>query len=333
MLRTLTCRIERWPLATPFRISRGLKTVAEVVVVELHQDGVRGWGEAVPYARYGETPESVRGQIVNATAKVVAGATREELTRLLPPGAARNAINCAMWDLEVQLTGALPQPLADLPAAPMATAITISLDTPDAMGRAAVAAMANGARLLKAKLDAKEPANCLRAIRAAAPGVPLIADANEGWTLDLLLELQPLLRELRVAFVEQPLPAGQDECLAGLTLQVPLCADESCHTAADLDQLAGRYAVVNVKLDKTGGLTEALRLIAAAREQGFGVMVGCMVCTSLGIAPAFHIAALADFVDLDGPLWLREDRDGGAMMDGDGWLLPPAPALWGGARE
>jgi len=331
MLRTLDCRIERWPLATPFRISRGVKTAAEVVVVALEQGGARGWGEAVPYARYGETSESVRGQIVNATAKVTAGASREELTGLLPPGAARNAIDCAMWDLEARSSGAVPGTLP--PAASVTTAITISLDTPEAMGRAAAAAIASGARLLKAKLDAKEPADCLRAIRAAAPDVRLIADANEGWSLDVLLELQPLLHALRIAFVEQPLPAGRDAGLAGLALQVPLCADESCHTSADLDHLAGRYSVVNVKLDKTGGLTEALRLIAAARARNFGVMVGCMVCTSLGVAPAFHIAALVDFVDLDGPLWLREDRDGGVRMDGDGWLAPPSPALWGGARE
>jgi L-alanine-DL-glutamate epimerase-like enolase superfamily enzyme len=326
MLRTLRCSVERWPLATPFRISRGVKTEAELVTVELRQGEVTGRGEAVPYARYGETPESVRGQIITVKARIESGATREELLGLLTPGAARNAIDCALWDLETRLGGPPPGP----PPAPVATAITISLDRPEAMGKAAAIAAASGARLLKAKLDMGEPAACLKAIRVAAPDVRLIADANEGWSLGDLIALQPLLAELRVAFVEQPLPAGEDGCLEGLALHVPLCADESCHTSADLDRLAGRYSVVNVKLDKTGGLTEALRLVATARARGFGIMAGCMVCTSLGIAPAFHIAALADFVDLDGPLWLSQDRDGGARMRADGLLAPPGPALWGG---
>lgn len=326
MLRTLSCSVESWPLAVPFRISRGVKTAAEVVTVALSQDGVTGRGEAVPYARYGETPDSVRGQIITVKARIESGATREDLLGMLTPGAARNAIDCALWDLETRLGGPPPGP----PAAPVETAITISLDRPEVMGRAAAAAVANGARLLKAKLDMAEPGECLKAIRAAAPNVRLIADANEGWTLGDLVALQPLLAELRVAFVEQPLPAGEDQCLEGLALQAPLCADESCHTSADLDRLQGRYSVVNVKLDKTGGLTEALRLIAAARARGFGIMTGCMVCTSLGIAPAFHIAALADFVDLDGPLWLRQDRNGGVQVRPDGLLVPPEPVLWGG---
>ena len=328
MLRTLRCSVERWPLAKPFRISRGLKTVAEVVTVELRQGEVTGRGESVPYARYGETPESVRGQIITVKARIEAGATREQLLGLLTPGAARNAIDCALWDLETRLGGLPPGP----PAAPVATAMTVSLDTPEAMGKAAAAAVASGARLLKAKLDAREPGDCLKAIRAAAPDIQLIADANEGWSLSDLIELQPLLHELRVAFVEQPLPAGEDDCLERMIFQVPLCADESCHTSADLDRLASRYSVVNVKLDKTGGLTEALRLIEAARARGFGVMTGCMVCTSLGVAPAFHIAALADFVDLDGPLWLSEDRLGGVQMRPDGLLAPPESAFWGAVR-
>jgi len=306
-----------------------MKTVAEVVTVELRQGAVTGRGESVPYARYGETPESVRGQVVTAAAKIEGGAGREELLGLLTPGAARNAIDCALWDLETRLGGPPPGP----PAAPVVTAMTLSLDTPEAMGKAARAAVAGGALLLKAKLDARDPGACLKAIRAAAPGIALIVDANEGWSLDGLVQLQPLLGELNIAFVEQPLPAGQDDCLAGLALQVPLCADESCHTSADLDRLANLYSVVNVKLDKTGGLTEALRLIAAARARGFSVMTGCMVCTSLGVAPAFHIAALADFVDLDGPLWLSEDRSGGVQMRPDGLLVPPEPVLWGGIRE
>ena len=303
-----------------------MKTLAEVVTVELRQGNLAGRGESVPYARYGETPESVRGQIITVAAKIERGATREELLGLLTPGAARNAIDCALWDLETQLGGLPPGP----PAAPVVTAMTISLDTPETMGQAAAVAMASGARLLKAKLDAREPGECLKAIRAAAPDVTLIADANEGWSLSDLMSLQPLLHELRVAFVEQPLPAGQDDCLEGLALQVPLCADESCHTGADLDRLVHLYSLVNVKLDKTGGLTEALQLIESARARGFGVMVGCMVCTSLGVAPAFHAAALADFVDLDGPLWLSKDRDGGVRTRSDGLLAPPEPVFWGG---
>lgn len=326
MLRTLRCSVERWPLAKPFRISRGVKTAAEVVTVELRQGDLIGRGESVPYVRYGETPESVRGQIITVKARIESGASREELLGLLTPGAARNAVDCALWDLETRLGGPPPGP----PAAPVVTAMTVSLDTPEVMGRAAADAVAGGARLIKAKLDMGQPGECLKAIRAAAPDVQLIADANEGWSLGDLVALQPLLAELKVAFVEQPLPAGQDKCLEGLALQVPLCADESCHTSADLDRLARRYSVVNVKLDKTGGLTEALRLIAAARARGFGIMTGCMVCTSLGVAPAFHIAALADFVDLDGPLWLSEDRSGGVQMRPDGLLVPPEPVLWGG---
>lgn len=329
MLRTLHRSVERWPLAKPFRISRGLKTEAELVIVELYQGEVRGWGECAPYARYGESGDSVCTQISAVATAIEAGATREELLRLMPAGAARNAIDCALWDLEMRLGGAHPGP----PAVPLVTAITVSIDTPEMMGKAAAIAAAGGARLIKAKLDAHLPGDRLKAIRAAAPDVELIADANEGWTLDDLLQLQPLLRELHVAFVEQPLPAGEDECLDGLVLQVPLCADESCHTSDDLDRLMNRYTLVNVKLDKTGGLTEALRLIQQARARGFGIMTGCMVCTSLGVAPAFHLAALSDFVDVDGPLWMSKDRAGGVQMRADGLLAPSEPVLWGGPNR
>lgn len=329
MLRTLRRRVERWPLARPFRISRGLKTEAELVIVELSQGDVRGWGEAAPYARYGENGDSVCAQISAVATAIEAGATREQLLRLMPAGAARNAIDCALWDLEMRLGGAHPEP----PAAPVLTAMTVSIDTPEVMGKAAADAAAGGARLIKVKLDAHVPGERLKAIRAAAPDAQLIVDANEGWSLEDLLQLQPLLRDLRIAFVEQPLPAGEDERLDGLAFEVPLCADESCHTSEDLDRLAGRYALVNVKLDKAGGLTEALTLIEQARARGFGVMTGCMVCTSLGVAPAFHIAALSDFVDVDGPLWMSKDRPGGVHMRADGLLAPPKPVLWGGMGE
>jgi len=329
MLRTLRARIEHWPLARPFRISRGLKTTAEVVTVELSEGYVSGWGEAAPYRRYGETPESVHAQIVSVAPRIAAGASREDLLELLPPGAARNAVDCAMWDLEARIgesAGGEPEPAVE----PLPIAITLSLDSPAAMAEAASEAIAGGAVLLKAKLDGREPDECLRAIRAAAPKVTLIVDANEGWTIADLQRLDPLMQQLRIAFVEQPLPAEQDWLLEGLDLKVPLCADESCHTSADLERLKGRFSLVNVKLDKAGGLTESLRLIENARAAGFGVMTGCMICTSLAIAPAFRIAALADFVDLDGPLWLSKDRDGGVHLGKDGKLLPPEPALWGG---
>lgn len=329
MLRTLRARIERWPLAVPFRISRGVKTAAEVVTVELDEGYAVGRGEAVPYARYGETPDSVHAEILAVAPQIASGCSRDELIGLLPPGAARNAIDCAMWDLEAR-KGAdiLPQ----IPIEPLPIAMTLSLDRPDAMSRAAAAAVAGGAVLLKAKLDAAEPEACLRAIRSAAPDVTLIVDANEGWTVAELQRMDPLMHQLRVAFVEQPLPANQDWLLDGLELEVPICADESCHTAADLDRFRHRYQLVNIKLDKAGGLTEALRLVESARAKGFGVMTGCMVCTSLAIAPAFRVAALSDFVDLDGPLWLSKDRDGGVRMGSDGRLSPPEPALWGGPR-
>lgn len=333
MLRNLHASIESWPLATPFRISRGLKTVAEVVTVELGEAGVSGWGEATPYGRYGETAESVRRQIIDVAPQVADGISRAALAELLPPGAARNAIDCAMWDLEARRVDADRTGAGEIDAAgpaPLVSAITLSLDRPSAMAAAAAAAVESGARLLKAKLDAREPGDCLRAIRAVAPVIPLIVDANEGWSLDVLQRLQPLLRELDVAFVEQPLPAAEDWRLEGQEWLVPLCADESCHSSADLERLAGRYGFVNVKLDKAGGLTEALRLIANARAAGFGVMAGCMICTSLAIAPAFRIATLADFADLDGPLWLRKDREGGVKLDNQGILSAPSLSLWGG---
>jgi L-alanine-DL-glutamate epimerase-like enolase superfamily enzyme len=322
MARTVRSGIESWPLARPFRISRGVKTAAEVVTVEIEAGGIVGRGEAVPYARYGETPQSVLAEIEHAMSMLVAGAGREALTELLRPGAARNAIDCALWDLDVK-TGAaqLPGSLAAIP-----TALTISLDTPEAMGIAAAALTA--VPLIKVKIDADDPEACLRAVRAAAPAPRLIVDPNESWTLALLDQLQPLLAELRVDFVEQPLPADEDEGLLGFRRLVPICADESVHVSDDLDRLAGSYDIVNIKLDKTGGLTEAFVLLNAARAKGFGVMVGCMISTSLSIAPALQIAMRADYADLDGPWWLMEDRPGGIVVR-DGMIIPPAPGFWG----
>lgn len=328
MLRTLEARREHWPLAAPFRISRGVKTAADVVAVDIGHEGQVGRGEAVPYARYDETLDSVLAQIEGVAPGVRAGMTRGDLLKALPAGAARNAIDCAQWDLEAKLSGrTVAELLGEPEPAPIAMALTIGLDEPEAMGR--VAAGMSDAALIKVKVDAGQPEACLRAVRANAPQARLIVDPNEGWNFELLRGIQPVLEELKVSLVEQPLPAADDHQLAGFAPAIPICADESCHVAADLPGLAGRYQVVNIKLDKTGGLTEALELLGAARAQGFGVMVGCMVSSSLSIAPALLLAGHADFVDLDGPLWLKADHEGGVTLK-DGLLTPPAPGFWGG---
>ncbi len=317
MTVTLSAVHEALALHSPFRISRGVKTQADVIVATITGDGRIGRGEAVPYARYGETVANVLAQIDGVRAAIEAGADRAALATLLPPGAARNAIDCALWDRD----GAAP------PApARVASAITIVIDRPDAM-HAAAARVAH-VPLLKIKVDASDPAAQIRAVRAAAPGPDLIVDPNEGWDRALLDAMRPVLIEARVGLIEQPVPADDDAWLAGYDAGVPLCADEAVHVAADLDRIVGRYAVVNVKLDKAGGLTAALELAMAARARGLGVMTGCMVASSLGIAPALRIAALSDYVDLDGPLWLAQDRAGGVRDDG-GWLCAPAPGFWG----
>lgn len=327
MLRQVRSGIGYLPLARPFRISREVRTVAKVVTVELTQGGARGVGEAVPYTRYGETLYSVMAQIDRVEQALSDGATRAEIAQLLPPGAARNAVDCALWDLEAALAGTtVATLLGSVQPADLTTALTISLDVPEHM--AAAAAALSGADLVKVKVNADDPAACLRAVRAAVPNARLIVDPNESWTMSLLERMQPLLEELRVTFVEQPLPANADGDLEGFQPRVPICADESCHTSADLGDLVGRYGLVNIKLDKTGGLTEALALIDAARSSGFGVMVGCMICSSLSIAPALHVAARADFADLDGPLWLKEDRPGGVRLEG-ARLMPPVAGFWG----
>jgi L-alanine-DL-glutamate epimerase-like enolase superfamily enzyme len=316
-MRTLVAHHDRLLLHTPFRISRGVKTAADVVVATIADGTRRGRGEAVPYARYGETVDSVLAQIQHVLRAITDGADRTALLDLLPPGAARNAIDCALWDLA-----------GDAPPAPprIASAITIVIDTPAAM-QAAAATHAH-VPLLKVKVDATDPAARIRAVRAGAPAPALIVDPNEGWDRDLLDAMRPVLVEARVALIEQPVPATDDAWLAGYDAGVPLCADEAVHVAADLDRIVGRYAVVNVKLDKAGGLTAALELVAAARARGLGVMTGCMVASSLGIAPALRLAAMSDFVDLDGPLWLSKDRIGGVRDDG-GWLLAPTQGFWG----
>ena len=323
-------RAERWPLSRPFRISRGVKTAADVTVVELHarDRSLAGRGESVPYARYDETVASVTDQLESLRASLEDGSlSREALHRYLPAGAARNALDCALWDLEAQLSmrsvGAM---LGESAIAPMTNAVTIGLDEPAAMAEAA--RVAGSAALLKIKVDARDPARQIQAVRAASPLSELIVDPNESWTAALLREMQPVLVANRVALLEQPLPAGDDLLMDGFVSAVPICADESCHTAADLPRLVGHYQYVNIKLDKTGGLTAALELLHEARTQGFGIMAGCMICTSLSIAPALHIARHARFVDLDGPFWLKRDRAGGVEYSG-AQVLPPRRGFWG----
>lgn len=327
MPRTLRARHDRFALSRPFRISRGVKTQADVVTVTVEQDGAVGQGEGVPYARYGESIETALAAIEQARAAIEAGAGRAALLELLPPGAARNAIDCALWDLETRLSG---QSVAERIGAPepqrLASALTVVIDTPPAMGAAARRIAA--APLIKVKVDATIPDTQIRAVRSGAPDARLIVDPNESWDRKLVEAMQPLLAELKVDLLEQPVPAGADAWLEGFTPSVPICADESVHVAADLDEVARRYQVVNVKLDKSGGLTAGLALAEAARARGLGLMTGCMVSSSLSIAAALHIARMSDFVDLDGPVWLKEDRAGGVRDEG-GYMMPPQQGFWG----
>jgi len=326
--RTLSARHESLPLARPFRISRGVKTAADVVTVAIAQDGAVGRGEGVPYPRYGESVASALAAIEAQRSAIEAGVGREELLTLMPAGAARNAVDCALWDLEAQLAGksvfaelGLAEPLPPIP-----TALTVGLDTPDAMG-AAARDLAD-AVLIKVKVDASDAAAQLRAVREAATHPRLIVDPNESWSMREMEKLQDLMVELRVDLLEQPLPAGEDRGLDGFRSRIPIAADESIHTAADLDSLPSGYAVANVKLDKSGGLTAALELAHGARERGLGLMTGCMVSSSLSIAPALALAADSAFVDLDGPLWLAEDRPDGVSL-ADGMLRAPRAGFWG----
>ncbi len=327
MSRRLTVRLETWPLASAFRISRGAKTEAHVVVAEIADGSHTGRGEAVPYPRYDETPEGTRAEIEAAREAVEAGITRDGLLEALSPGAARNALDCALWDLEAKQAARPAWALAGLEAPqPCVTAVTLSLDTPESMGQAAARHAA--LPLLKLKVTGEGDLARIEAVRANAPGARLIVDANEGWTVPMLEEFLPSFADLGVEMVEQPLPASDDSALEGRQFAIPLCADESCHTREDLTRLAGRYPMVNIKLDKTGGLTEALALAVEARAMAFDIMVGSMVGTSLGMAPAALLAGFADYVDLDGPLLLARDRTPGLSYDG-AVMAPPEPALWG----
>jgi len=314
---------DTFKLAEVFTIARGSRTEAQVLTVEVTRNGVTGRGECVPYARYDETLDSVTAQIE----ALPEGIGRAELQDALEAGAARNAVDCAMWDLEAKAAGKRVWELAGLPApGPMITAFTLSLDTPENM-RAAAAKHAHRP-LLKIKLGTPDDMPRLEAVRAGAPDAAIIVDANEGWTAEVYSELAPHLVSLGVQMVEQPLPAGDDGLLAEIARPLPVCADEACHDRASLPGLTGKYDMVNIKLDKTGGLTEALALRDAARAEGYTVMVGCMVGSSLAMAPATLVAQGAEITDLDGPLLLAEDRDNPLQFDGAG-VHPPVSALWG----
>ena len=329
MRRRLAIKVESWPLRQRFSIARGSKFAAETVCVEISEGGHIGRGEAVPYGRYGETTETVTAAIEAAQDAIANGIEREALRDLLLPGAARNALDCALWDLQAKQTGQAAWRLAGLPAlTPLQTAYTIVLDDADRMAEQADAARAYG--LLKIKLGGNgglmADITRLAAIAEARPDAQLIVDVNEGWAADELARYADRLGQYGVTFFEQPVPQAQEAALADIAL--PFCADESVHDSNDIEALSRAYDWVNIKLDKAGGLTEALACIDAARAGGRQIMVGCMVATSLSMAPAFLLAQHADLVDLDGPLWLAEDCPHGLRFDG-AHISPPTAKLWG----
>jgi len=323
----ITATAEDFPLRGVFRISRGARTTAEVVTVEIRDGGAVGRAECAPYKRYGETREGVIAEIGRMAGPISEGMTRDELQAAMPAGAARNAIDCALWDLEAKRTGRRVWQLAGLAEpGPVTTVMTISLDETDKM--AAQAAENAHRPFLKLKLTGDGDLERVTAIRKAAPASRIIVDANEGWSPGHLDRYAAAFADLGVEMIEQPLHADADGDLAGRTFAVPIGADESCHTADGLSALVAKYQVVNIKLDKTGGLTEALRLRAAARAAGFRIMVGCMMGTSLAMAPGVLVAQGVAFVDLDGPLWMARDRDPPLRFD-ESLVHPADPALWG----
>ncbi|MDJ0514285.1 MAG: dipeptide epimerase [Methyloceanibacter sp.] len=324
---TLSVRVEHWPIRGQFTIARGSKSEAVVVLAELSDGTATGRGECVPYARYGESVDGAVSAIERLRPELDGGLDRDRLETLLPAGAARNAVDCALWDLQAKRSGLSATTLAGLaPLHAAQTALTISLDEPGVM--AAKARESATHPLLKLKLGRDGDADRMRAVRDAVPGARLIVDANEAWRTDLVQSLLTVAAETGIELVEQPLPAGEDSLLAEIVHNVPICADESAHDSTTLEQLVGRYDAVNIKLDKTGGLTEALRMADQARALDVKVMVGCMVATSLAMAPAILVAQTADWVDLDGPLLLARDREP-ALTYAGGEVYPPSPALWG----
>jgi L-alanine-DL-glutamate epimerase-like enolase superfamily enzyme len=322
----LTVETRNWPIAGSFTISRETRTSVDVVVATIEAGGQRGRGECRPYPRYGESVDGVAADIMARAAAIAGGMGRDELRATMAPGAARNAIDCALWDLEAKTAGTRAWALAGFrDCAPIITAFTISLGAPETMAAAAAAA---DRPLLKLKLGADGDAARIAAVRTAVPDIRLIVDANEGWQPDRLEELMAACHAARVEMIEQPLPAGHDDALARIARPVPVCADESAHDLAGLSALAGKYDAINIKLDKTGGLTEALALARAVRASGMAVMAGCMLATSLSMAPAMIVAQLADVADLDGPLLLARDQDHPIRYDGS-LMYPPEAALWG----
>ena len=317
---------EVWPLKQPFRISRGSRTEAQVVVVTVSNGEYIGRGECVPIARYNQNTTVVLAQIESL--KGENDLDPDKIQQLLPPGAARNALDCALWDLEAKISGKRVWELTNIPIVPdIETSFTISLDTPATMGAAAQAAASSP--ILKLKLGGDDAdRGRVEAVREAVPAVRLLIDANESWSPEHYRKITPALKELGVELIEQPFPANADDVLENLDHLIPVCADESCHTTADLPQLKNRYEMINVKLDKTGGLTEALHLCERARESGFKLLIGCMACTSLGIAPAWLLASAADYVDLDGPLLLARDREHPLSYE-NGRIGSPPRQLWG----
>lgn len=327
MPRYLQATTERFPVAGSFTISRGSRTHVDVVTCAIEDGSFRGIGECVPYARYGETIDGVIADITSVQQHIAAGLTRAELQHVMKPGAARNAVDCALWDLEARTSGiTVAERIIGRAAEPLVTAYTISLADPETM---AAKAAENAARpLLKIKTGTADDEARLRAVRAAAPQARIIIDANEGWNDNNIEHYLRLAAQLKIALIEQPLPSNDDAILSRIQHPVPICADESVHSTKDLAGLRGRYDAINIKLDKTGGLTEALVMKAEAERLGFTIMVGCMLGTSLGMAPAILVAQGTAFADLDGPLLLAQDREPGLVYEGS--LVHPArPELWG----
>jgi len=322
---------QQLPLKSVFRIARGAKTKADVVVVIITDGQYSGWAEAVPYARYDETVDSVIAQIKQLADCIVNKQNIASFINMLPAGAARNALDCALWDLKAKQQSTSVVKLLSLPSPmPCITAQTLSIDTPEAMAKAV--SVLNNPPLVKVKLDSNNIIEKMTAIRSAAPNSQFIIDANEGWSMKDLLTYTFDLKKLNVVLIEQPLPAGNDQALIDFNSPIPLCADESCHTRAELDYLKGRYEVINIKLDKTGGLTEAFKLAQQAQEQGFDIMLGCMVASSLAMAPASLLSHYAKFVDLDGPLLISKDRPLGFEFF-QGEMQPLNLALWGSKAQ
>jgi len=325
---SLHIHIEAWPLAGAFRISRGTRKVSDVLMVEVNDGNYVGRGECFPYARYGEDIDSVQKQLNSVRLEIEDGLDRQTLLNVLAPGAARNAVDCALWDLEAKRAGTRVWDLAGLPAPePVTTVYTLGVDEPAIMGERARENSDRPRLKLKMTGDGADLER-VRNIHKNAPNARLVVDANEGWSIEQYLEYAPQFKDLGVEMIEQPLPSTYDEQLRGVERPIPVCADESCHDSATLPALVGKYDMINIKLDKTGGLTEALNLRDAALKQGLSIMVGCMIGTSLAMAPGILVAQDAAMVDLDGPLLLAEDRAPGLSFTGS-IIHPPEPRLWG----